>query len=245
MTGHRTVRATSVPRRSAACVAGERNDAVRWGPSPIRGGSASRTRTACSSSTTMFVVADGMGGHKAGEVASALTVQLLKRRLEPAESLDDVLAAVVEANNEIFQAATTNVDHQGMGTTLTGLFVVRAPASKAAPAADGATASPGTGLRVVRPHQRRRLAHLPAAPRPPAPDHGRPQLRPGARQHRPHHRRRGAHAPPPQHHHPGPRHRPVGARRRLDAADRARRPLRRRAPTGCPTRSTTTRSTRS
>ncbi len=81
--------------------------------------------------STIFVVADGMGGHKAGEVASALTVQLLKRRLEPtstAISLDDVLAAVVEANNEIFEAATSNVDHQGMGTTLTGLFVVRPPA---------------------------------------------------------------------------------------------------------------------
>ena len=104
----------------------------------------------------MFVVADGMGGHKAGEVASALTVQLLKRRLEPAKSLDDVLAAVVEANNEIFQAATSNVDHQGMGTTLTGLFVVRTPASKdPASRRRGADASAGTGLRVVRPHQHR------------------------------------------------------------------------------------------
>ena len=87
----------------------------------------------------MFVVADGMGGHKAGEVASALTVQLLKRRLDPAGSLDDVLAAVVEANNEIFQAATSNVDHQGMGTTLTGLFVVR-PATATS---DAGTEQPG------------------------------------------------------------------------------------------------------
>ena len=141
--------------------------------------------------STIFVVADGMGGHKAGEVASALTVQLLKRRLEPASttiSLDDVLAAVVEANNEIFQAATENVDHQGMGTTLTGLFVVRQPGHRRRPAhAEAARRTEGH----VRAHQRRRLAHLPVPPRTPAPGHRRPQLRAGARQHRPHHRRRG------------------------------------------------------
>ena len=68
-----------------------------------------------------------MGGHKAGEVASALTVELLKRRLgDTTSSLDDVLSAVVDANGEIFTAATANIDQQGMGTTLTGLFVVTA-----------------------------------------------------------------------------------------------------------------------
>ena len=69
-----------------------------------------------------------MGGHKAGEVASALTVDKLKARLgDSARSLDDVLAAVVDANGEIFRAATENIDHQGMGTTLTGLFVINKP----------------------------------------------------------------------------------------------------------------------
>jgi len=111
---------------------------LRWGVVTDPGRIRQQNEDSVLVDSTIFVVADGMGGHKAGEVASALTVQLLKRRLEPASttiSLDDVLAAVVEANNEIFQAATTNVDHQGMGTTLTGLFVVRPPAatSKRAP----------------------------------------------------------------------------------------------------------------
>ena len=116
--------------RNAACVAGERSDGqLSWGVVTDPGRIRQQNEDSVLVDSTMFAVADGMGGHKAGEVASALTVQLLKRRLEPAGSLDDVLAAVVEANNEIFQAATSNVDRQGMGTTLTGLFVVPPPRS--------------------------------------------------------------------------------------------------------------------
>ena len=201
---------------------------LRWGAVTDPGRIRQQNEDSVLVDSTIFVVADGMGGHKAGEVASALTVQLLKRRLEPtstAISLDDVLAAVVEANNEIFEAATTNVDHQGMGTTLTGLFVVRPPA----PTTPKGTA-PRQRRRPIRPHQRRRLTHLPVAPRATARqrlrgtvDHNyvqelvipgtSPTTRPDA--------------PPPQHRHPCTRHRPVGARRRVDAADRAWRPLRR------------------
>ena len=179
---------------------------------------------------TIFVVADGMGGHKAGEVASALTVRAAASAASATTdgSLDDVLAAVVEANTRSSRPPPSNVDHQGMGTTLTGLFVVRTASDRDGDslAGDGADRRHAPRQPIIRPHQRRRLAHLPAPPRPAAPGHRRPQLRAGARQHRPHHRRRGAHPPAPQHHHPGPRHRPVGPRRRLDAADRARRPLR-------------------
>ena len=92
----------------------------------------------------LFAVADGMGGHKAGEVASALTVEKLQSRLGTAVgSLDDVLAAVVDANGEIFRAATENIDQQGMGTTLTGLFVVTKPAdpTEGAPAGAPSTES--------------------------------------------------------------------------------------------------------
>src|SRR5688572_5982846 len=116
------------------------NVQLRWGVVTDSGRIRQQNEDSVLVESTMFAVADGMGGHKAGEVASALTVQLLKRRLEPTSTLDDVLAAVVEANNEIFQAATSNVDHQGMGTTLTGLFVVRPPSAPAAPPAANQTA---------------------------------------------------------------------------------------------------------
>ena len=73
----------------------------------------------------VFAVADGMGGHRAGEVASALAVELLRARLsEPGAGLDDVLAAIAEANGDIYRAALDNPAQQGMGTTVTALIVI-------------------------------------------------------------------------------------------------------------------------
>ncbi len=73
----------------------------------------------------VFAVADGMGGHRAGEVASALAVELLRSRLsEPGAGLDDVLAAIAEANGDIYRAALDNPAQQGMGTTVTALIVI-------------------------------------------------------------------------------------------------------------------------
>ncbi len=83
------------------------------------------TRTTCSLRQRVFAVADGMGGHRAGEVASALAVELLRSRLsEPGAGLDDVLAAIAEANGDIYRAALDNPAQQGMGTTVTALIVI-------------------------------------------------------------------------------------------------------------------------
>jgi serine/threonine protein phosphatase PrpC len=73
----------------------------------------------------VFAVADGMGGHRAGEVASELAVDLLRSRLsEPGAGLDEVLAAIAEANGDIYRAALDNPAQQGMGTTVTALIVI-------------------------------------------------------------------------------------------------------------------------
>lgn len=75
----------------------------------------------------VFVVADGMGGHQAGEVASALAITTLLDRLgEGAESMDVVVAAVVEANAAIFHGAHTKDEQRGMGTTVTGMVILPA-----------------------------------------------------------------------------------------------------------------------
>jgi protein phosphatase len=74
----------------------------------------------------LFVVADGMGGHAGGEVASALAVETVFKALlggkggktEPC-NVEALQAAIQLANDRIYQDAQENPAQKGMGTTLT------------------------------------------------------------------------------------------------------------------------------
>ncbi len=66
---------------------------------------------------TLFVVADGIGGFEAGEVASSIAVNVLKD-LDPSESLE---AAIKEANRRILAAAKGDEKFSGMGTTVVAM----------------------------------------------------------------------------------------------------------------------------
>ncbi len=72
----------------------------------------------------MFVVADGMGGAQAGEVASRLAVEAFAAGLPPADSPESQLAArVQEANGRIHALSRRDQERAGMGTTLTAALV--------------------------------------------------------------------------------------------------------------------------
>ena len=67
--------------------------------------------------TSLFVVADGIGGFEAGEVASSVAVETLKE-LGPGDSFDD---AIHEANRRILAAARGDEKFSGMGTTVVAI----------------------------------------------------------------------------------------------------------------------------
>ena len=70
----------------------------------------------------LYAVADGMGGHRAGDLASALAIETLTAcaQLGPL-SVDAVLAALDDANHAIVQRGEAD----GMGTTVTGLASIQ------------------------------------------------------------------------------------------------------------------------
>jgi PPM family protein phosphatase len=68
----------------------------------------------------LFAVADGMGGAKAGEVASAVAAEAVEGATESGEPVEAQLANIVrQANRRIYDLAVADESRRGMGTTLT------------------------------------------------------------------------------------------------------------------------------
>src|SRR5438874_1963246 len=75
----------------------------------------------------VFAVADGMGGHAAGEVASQAAVDALYAAFahhdEPITT-GELVEAIEIANRAVWQRSVENTDLRGMGTTLTAVALV-------------------------------------------------------------------------------------------------------------------------
>ena len=75
-------------------------------------------------SSELFAVADGMGGHLAGEVASAFAIEEIKKMAEAGTESDLIVLenTVRNANQVILDYANTHPECLGMGTTLSVLW---------------------------------------------------------------------------------------------------------------------------
>ena len=105
-----------------------------------------------SDSEALCIVADGMGGHRSGEVASQMAIDTIKQYYEESLVDDDfrfrlrlpgwpfkrrrpqhaeerrLVQSVLVANQHIFEAATTNEECRGMGTTIVGAYFLESGA---------------------------------------------------------------------------------------------------------------------
>ena len=81
----------------------------------------------------LFIVADGMGGHRAGEIASRLSVDTFVRsfdesirnrsRIQERSIKNIIIRSIKHANDEVFKKSLIDSEYSGMGTTFTACFL--------------------------------------------------------------------------------------------------------------------------
>src|SRR5687768_417052 len=71
----------------------------------------------------LFVVADGMGGAQAGEVASEMAVSSFDGGVGDGSPAEALVRIIEEANRRIHERSRSDASHAGMGTTCTAIYV--------------------------------------------------------------------------------------------------------------------------
>ena len=103
--------------------------AARTDVGMIRSGNEDNFAVDANATRGIFIVADGMGGHASGEVASEMAVQIVLRELKDVTDVTDgsvrkmLSEALRLANRAIHDRTITEVDKQGMGTTASVLVL--------------------------------------------------------------------------------------------------------------------------
>jgi protein phosphatase len=72
----------------------------------------------------LWAVADGMGGHRGGEVASEIACDTIARAFDQ-HTIDGLVDAIEQANRAVYEAGSRDPDLTGMGTTVVALAVVQ------------------------------------------------------------------------------------------------------------------------
>ena len=109
--------------------------ALRWGSATDTGLVRRNNQDSLFAVANLFAVADGMGGHVAGEVASKTAVDALAESFQGSEGFEesepgrprsgeDLAEAVRAANRAVFAQAQADTDLRGMGTTMTAAALV-------------------------------------------------------------------------------------------------------------------------
>lgn len=103
--------------------------AARTDVGMIRSGNEDNFSAGADTRRGLFIVADGMGGHAAGEVASEMAVQIVLRELDDVRDIADqsvvskLAQSIKRANRAIHDRTLSETDKQGMGTTISVLVV--------------------------------------------------------------------------------------------------------------------------
>lgn len=96
---------------------------LRWGGATDVGQLRSVNQDSMLLGPDLFVVADGMGGHQGGEVASALAIETVSDR-SFGPDVGELVTAVEDANETVFERSAQDPSLSGMGTTFVGIAIV-------------------------------------------------------------------------------------------------------------------------
>jgi protein phosphatase len=101
--------------------------AAGWGAATDKGRVRAHNEDGFLADSPVFVVADGMGGHAAGDVASRVAIEAFSRLVgDTPVNVNDAVNAISSANEAILDMVEDRPEMSGMGTTLAGLVVITA-----------------------------------------------------------------------------------------------------------------------